>query len=215
MYKAAIFDLDGTLVTMEMDFASLRKQLEKIYYSYGYPPEKIQWTRATIDSIKRFRAEMNESGFDGDGALGTVKSAIYEYELQQAPLATPIPGAKALLEYLKEKGYKIAVVTRNNRDAATCSMNNTGLRQYVDLLVAREDVKTMKPDPEQFELVLSRFGVTADETVVIGDYRFEIDAGKALGCHTIGVLTGTGSREDLADADIIVPSVADLHELLV
>ncbi len=157
---------------------------------------------------------MNDSGFDGDGALSDIKSAIYEYELQQAPLATPIPGAMGLLEYLKGKGYSIAVVTRNNRDAATCSMNNTGLRKYVDLLVAREDVKTMKPDPEQFEMVLTRFGVTPDETVVIGDYRFEIDAGKTLGCDTIGVLTGTGSRDDLSDADIIVPSVADLYDFL-
>ncbi len=215
MYKAAIFDLDGTLVTMEMDFASLRKQLEIIYASYGYPPESIRWTRATIDSIKRFRKEMNESGFDGDGALDAVRSTIYEYEVRQAPLATPIPGALGLLGSLKEKGYHIAVVTRNNRDAATCSMNNTGLRPFVDLLVAREDVKIMKPDPEQFEAVLSRFGVTAAETVVIGDFTFEIEAGKALGCHTIGVLTGTGSRKDLADADRIVPSVADLYDLLV
>jgi len=214
MYKAAIFDLDGTLVTMEMDFASLRTQLEEIYVSYGFPRERIRWMRATIDSIKQIREEMNESGYDGEGALVAVKSAIYEYELRQAPFARLIPGARELLRHLKDKGYHIAVVTRNNKEAALCSMGNTGLDSYVDLLVAREDVKVMKPNPEQFELVLERFCVAPEETVVIGDYVFEIEAGRVLGCYTIGVLTGTGTREDLADADIVVDSVAELLPII-
>lgn len=214
MYKAAIFDLDGTLVTMEMDFAALRKDLEKIYAAHKYPLDRIVWTRATIDSIKRFRKEMNESGYDGDAALADVKEAIYDYELRQAPFATSIPGAQELLRHLRDKGVHIAVVTRNNRDAASCSISNTGLRPFIDMLVAREDVKVMKPDPEQFELVLDRFGITPAETVVIGDFTFEIEAGRALGCHTIGVLTGTGNENDLSEADIVVSSVAELIDIL-
>ena len=213
-YRAILFDLDGTLVTMEMDFKGLRIELEAIYRSYGMRQEDITWGRATIDSIKEFRRRMDDQGLPGREALEAVKQRIHSYELEQAPKAQAIPGAVGLLSWLRDEGYRIAVATRNNRDAAWCSMENTGILPFVDLLVARDDVQRMKPHPEQFERVFEALGIAPAETLVVGDYTFEIEAGRALGCHTVGVLTGTGTREDLADADIVIPSVADLRSYL-
>jgi phosphoglycolate phosphatase-like HAD superfamily hydrolase len=50
--------------------------------------------------------------------------------------------------------------------------------------------------------------------VVVGDHRYEIEAGNAAGCFTIGVLTGSGDEETLNDADVVVGSVADVEALL-
>ncbi len=212
-YDTFIFDLDGTLVTLEIDFSALKKELGELLASYGFPKEKILWKKSTIESLELFKKEMETLSLDSKTAMDKVRSRIYKYEVEMASRTMPIDGATNILEYLKKKGYKIAIVTRNNRRAAKISIKNACISQYIDVVVAREDVTNMKPDPEQFETALQALGSLPKNSVVVGDFIFEITAGKKLGCFTIGVLTGNGDKELLKGADNIISSVAELRML--
>jgi len=211
MYDTFIFDLDGTLVTLEMDFKALRKELEEILCSHGFPEDKIAWDISIVDSLDLFREEMAILKLDGDSAVNDVIARVYEYEVERAEHTVAIPGARETLSHLRDKGYKIAVATRNNKDAALVSLENAGLLPYVDTLLSREDAERLKPHPDQFERALKRLGTTPEKAIVVGDYTYEITAGKTLGCLTIGVLSGGGNEDDLKEADIIVESVAELQ----
>lgn len=212
-YDTFIFDLDGTLVSHEMNFSYLREELERIIVSYGYNAKGMIWEAGLIDTLKHIRTDMKKMGLDGDRAIGDAKKRIYDYEMERAPFSSLIPGTIDVLKHLRSKGCKIAIVTRNNRQSAEISVKNAGISEYVDLLIARGDTPTMKPDPAQFIHVLELLGSNADSTVVVGDYVHEIEAGNALGCYTIGVLTGTGDTESLRIADVVVYSLKDIIKL--
>jgi len=210
MYDTFIFDLDGTLVTHEMDFTSHKKELERIVLSHGLPDDKIIWKKGFIDTFNDFREEFSRMGIDGEMVINKLIQSIREYEISRAPHTREIPGAVDALRYLKNKGYKIAIVTRNNKDAARISIKNAGLDEYTDAIFTREDTQAMKPKIEQFKAALNRLGSSPKNTVVIGDYCHEIDAGNKMGCLTIGVLTGSGDKDMLKDAKLLLNSVTDI-----
>jgi len=212
MYDTFIFDLDGTLVTHEMDFAAHRKELEKILLSRGLPEEKLIWKDGFIASFNIFCKELNSLGYDEDRVIDELIESIRLYEVERASYTKAIEGATEVLSYLKGKGYKIAIVTRNNRDAANISIDNAGFREYVDVIIARDDASAMKPKEDQFVIALERLGSSPESTVVVGDYSHEITAGNRLGCMTIGVLSGSGDLERLKGAEIIVSSAKDIMD---
>jgi phosphoglycolate phosphatase-like HAD superfamily hydrolase len=82
--------------------------------------------------------------------------------------------------------------------------------------VGREDVSQRKPHPEPVLLCASRLGLEPAEAVYVGDSPIDIEAGRAAGMRTIGVLTGTSTRERLAplDPDHILESAIELLDLL-
>jgi phosphoglycolate phosphatase-like HAD superfamily hydrolase len=85
-----------------------------------------------------------------------------------------------------------------------------------DGIVGREDVEIRKPHPEPVLKCLGHLGLAPQETVYIGDSPIDIQAGKAAGSYTIGVLTGTSPQHilHLEGPDHILPSVAGLSSIL-
>ena len=89
-----------------------------------------------------------------------------------------------------------------------------GVESCFSLVIGADNVIKAKPDPEPVLKVLSAFGISADETLVVGDMGVDIQMGKAAGAKTCGVTWGNGSREDLmaAGADFIIDSMSELCE---
>jgi len=207
MFDTFIFDLDGTLVTHEMDFASHMLELERILVERGLPKEKLVWKDGFIASFNTFKKELDAIGHDGGQVIDELIESIRCYEVSRAPYTRAIEGATDTLRYLREKGYKIAIVTRNNKKAAKISIDNAQLRKYADIIITRDDVPSMKPKEEQFVVALEKLGSRPENTVVVGDYSHEIIAGNKMGCMTVGVLSGSGDKERLKDAKLIISSV--------
>ncbi|MBN1785480.1 MAG: HAD family hydrolase [Candidatus Methanofastidiosa archaeon] len=210
MYDTFIIDLDGTLVTHEMDFLAHRTVLEQILIGYGLPRDKLNWDKSFISSFDKFKKELDCIGLDGEGVIEELIESIRRYETERAHFTREMEGAGKALAYLRSKGYKIAIVTRNNKEAADISIDNAGLRKYADTIITRDDVSAMAPKSAQFDLALKLLGSLPERTVVVGDYSHEIDAGNAMGCMTIGVLSGSGSRDSLKGASIVIDSIKDI-----
>ena len=96
------------------------------------------------------------------------------------------------------------------------SLDRWGVRHLFSGIVGREDVEIRKPHPEPIHKCLGHLGLAPQETVYIGDSPIDIQAGKAAGVYTIGVLTGTSPRDvlHLESPDHILDTVAGLHSLL-
>jgi HAD superfamily hydrolase (TIGR01509 family) len=208
-----LFDLDGTLVTMELDFIKIRKEVDQILVKWKYPHELLDETRSTLEAIREAVFYLKTHSQDGEGLRKEAETYLEQVEMDAASRAQPIEGAKTVLQILKKKRKKVGIITRNHRAVALKVLKRCGLEQYVDLLLARDDVERVKPHPDHVLEAIKKLGSVPEKTVVLGDHHYEIEAGNEAGCFTIGVLTGSGTRKTLKDADLILNSVEDLKEV--
>ena len=214
MHDTFLFDVDGTLVSMELDFVQIRKHVDALLVSKGYPEEQLNRDASTLETITSAVEYMRGKGLDWELAKKEADNYLEGVELEAAFRAVLIKGADTVLELLKKHNKKVGVITRNNRRVVLNILEKSGLSVYVDIVLARNDVEKVTPHPDHVVQALDKLNSLSEKTVVVGDHHFEIEAGNAAGCYTVGVLTGSGTRETLKDADMILDSINDLKEII-
>jgi len=120
----------------------------------------------------------------------------------------PLPGALALLRLLRERGFKLALVSSTPHANIDLVLGSLGVEGAFDVVVGEEDVTQGKPDPEGFLLAARRIGVPPEECVVIEDAPVGVEAAKRGGMRCVGVHRGR-PRQALAKADLVVESLED------
>lgn len=214
MRDTFLFDLDGTLVTMELDFARIRKDVDSILGERGFPEELLDSSVSTLEIMRRAVDYFKKNGMDWEALKEETDLYLEKVEMEAASIAVPIEGTEDILKILQQKKKKIGVITRNNRRVALNVLKKCRIDQYVDLVLARDDVDNVKPHPDHVLAAIKRLGTSPERTVVLGDHHFEIEAGNKAGCFTIGVLTGSGTRATLKEARLILDSIGDLKDVL-
>jgi HAD superfamily hydrolase (TIGR01509 family) len=180
--KAVLFDLDGTLVKLPINYKKLRSELKKLFLSYGiksnFKPILTSIERAC--SRKNKRAKILEE---------TAYKIIEKYELEGAKKVKVISGAKTVLKKLKSNGLKLVVVSRNSHSSILLALKKVGLISYIDLIISRDDVRRVKPDPEMIKKVLKYFRLRPVNVIVVGDHVYDIIAARRMGVVSVGIKT--------------------------
>jgi phosphoglycolate phosphatase len=201
--KAVIFDLDGTLQTLEIDFEALRSSLDSFFAGHGVALAD----GALLEAVESAMGELAQRGLN-PGKLSIIGNAasdiMDEAELVSFPKVRTIPGVKAMLHRISKEGYGMSVLSRACRPYVDISLKRIGIP--FDAVFSRGDVKRPKPDPEGVVRLLKRMKCGPEECCVVGDHPFDIIAGKRAGTFAAGVLTGSGTRKRLKDAgaDIVL-----------
>ena len=183
-----IFDLDGTLTLPNHDF-------EKIRIDLGLPAGL-----SILEAIKTLPADRRHK----------VQAELNEIELEIAGLAQPQPDAARLLTALRGQFSMLGILTRNSETNATATLAACGLSNFFDpaFVIGRESCAP-KPSPEGVEHLLSAWGIGPDAAALVGDYRFDLEAGRAAGVKTV-YFDPNDTRLWLAHADFHVQSLAAL-----
>jgi HAD superfamily hydrolase (TIGR01509 family) len=124
-----------------------------------------------------------------------------------------LPGVAELLAALNERGVRLAIATRNSRSITDATLAK--LRVTVDFAFTRDD-GPVKPDPWAAREACLRWQLAAAEVAVIGDYKFDIECGRAAGCRTV-LLTHPHAAATYANdeqADFVLTSLAEYQALL-
>lgn len=161
-----IFDLDGTLTHAIHDFESIRAEL-------GIPSgTPILEALATMS-----RAESEP-----------LYERLHAIELELACSAVPQPGVNAFLEMLRAEGRDLGIVTRNSTLSAVETLRRCGLERFFEpeCIVGRESAAP-KPSPEGINQLLRLWQADARRGVMVGDYLFDLQAGRAAGTWTLYV----------------------------
>lgn len=188
-----IFDLDGTLTKPVHDFAYIRKEL-------AIPDgSDILGHLAVLDPLESARRH----------------ARLNEIELGLARGAEAAEGAVSLVESLVARGCRVGILTRNSREIAMLTLQAIGASgHFSEGSVIGRDEAPPKPDPEGIFRLLADWRAEADGAVMVGDYLFDLQAGRAAGVATLHVGRPDGLRWPEC-TDFAVNSLAEILPLFV
>ena len=219
-YKAVCFDMDGTLMNTDVDYAKMADLVFDEMVKAGIPESAIDRTEGSkfnLDSGVRYLVEAGR-GNELHEIERRIASRAREIELENSDLARPFPGALRLLTELKKKGFRTGVLTRGCREYATKILTQNNVIDLLDGLVCRDDFPEAdaKPSPVAMRNLAKAVGCAVDELIYIGDHGMDYKCARSAGAGFIGVLSGAYAREDWKKAGEaeIVNTIADLFEML-
>ncbi|TDD81237.1 HAD family hydrolase [Actinomadura rubrisoli] len=203
--RAAVFDLDGTLIDTE---PRNRVMWARLFAAYDVPCDD-----ELIASFAGRRGQDVLAGlahlFPGRTAEELFEQAVSYETLPGMPADVPVPGAVDLIRALAKAGVPLAVVTSGLRPYAERLLDGLGVRDLMDLIVTGGDVVTGKPHPEGYLAAARDLDVPPEGAVAFEDAPAGVAAVKAAGMTCVGVTT-TQPVGALAEADHVV---ADLKEV--
>ena len=128
-------------------------------------------------------------------------------------LAVPLADLGLLFAQQRAAGRRLAVVTTDDRAPTDATLRHLGVRDAVGALVCGDDGFDTKPEPDAVWAVCQAYAVLPERVAVIGDSPADIAMGRAAGAGLVlGVRSGLGEDADLAEADLVIDSIADLLE---
>ena len=183
--------MDGTLVDSALDFDLMRREMD---LPEGQP---------ILEAIARLPVELARR----------CRLILSRHEQQGADRARLLPGVAELCQTLRQRGIHRAVATRNSRSITDATLRKLGLE--FEIALTRDD-GLVKPDPWPVLEICRRWGISPTETAVVGDFRFDVECGRAAGAHTV-LLThdgNPGAYPNHERADLVLNSLADYPRLL-
>jgi len=191
--KGVLFDFDGTLTLPgALDFPAIRREM-------NCPPDIpiLEWLETVPAERKPPLMKILESA-----------------EEKAAEESLPNVGAEECLLTLRDKGVLLGIITRNSLPSVRVALERFETVRLLDFstVITRDD-SLPKPHPDGVHKACERMGLAASELMVVGDFRFDVIAGKAAGACT--VLLTNGRRSVMAPGDPEPDfTVARLEEIL-
>jgi len=196
IYRAAIFDLDGTLRDTIVDIAmAMNRALEsRGFKTYGVEAYKQLVGDGIEEMIRRALASRT---LDEEEIAGLVRDYRREYELSWRAHSRPYPGVPELLRELVRRNVKTAVLS-NKSHPFTESMSRELLpAARFDIIRGAMPGGPLKPDPAQALLIAGELRVTPASVVFLGDTKVDMKTATAAGMLPVGALWGFRSAEEL------------------
>lgn len=212
MIKLCIFDLDGTVldtvgsIAYYANSALLKNGVSPIpdeEYKYLAGKGIASLVRGMLEFRGCYTPELYERVFhDYDTAYNrdvTYKTRIFD-------------GLKEVLDTLRDKGMKLAIVSNKPDFAAKTVVKALYGEDYFDFVTGQTPGGALKPDPTAALSVMESFGAKREECMYVGDTSTDMKTGKNMGVLTVGVLWGFRGREELegSGADVIAERPEDL-----
>jgi phosphoglycolate phosphatase-like HAD superfamily hydrolase len=192
-YAAYVFDFDGTLFELPVDWKAVRRDLYAI-------------TRVHMEDVSIFKVIKQLT-------LGQVElradlfAAIDAHEVPAAELATPVEGALDLISSLATRAG-IALVTMQGKPACTRVLSRYGVSERFHVVITREDSLDRV---DQLRAAAKALDVHLQESLFVGDKRGDLEAGREVGARV--ALVGTRARKEWRP-DYFCPKLKDLGAIL-
>jgi HAD superfamily hydrolase (TIGR01509 family) len=210
MIRAAIFDVDGTLID-SVDLHAEAWQWAFAHFGHDIPYEQV-------------RQQIGKGGdqlmpvFLSDRELRDIGEKMEKwrgelYEREYIHRVRPFPRVRELFLRLRNDGKQIALASSAKKDEVNFYNEVANVADLLDTRTSADDAEKSKPHPDIFHAALARLeGVRAEEAIVIGDTPYDAQAAAKAGIATIGLLCGGFPEHDLREAGCIeiYPAPADL-----
>ena len=188
--KAVIFDLDGTITQPYFDFDAIREEMGLDRNS-----------GPVLESMQKMTAQQRR-----------LAEEILHFHEERAVTESKLnAGAKQTLAALCKAGIHIGVLTRNKRSNALAIACKHGLK--FDAIVDRED-GPVKPDAFGVLRICEQFGVLPKETLLVGDYLFDLLCAKAAGAVAVLLANHDRADEFAEHADFTIENIGQVLQII-
>ncbi|MCW4047244.1 MAG: HAD family hydrolase [Candidatus Bathyarchaeota archaeon] len=217
--KAVVFDLDGTLVSFNLDYRGLRAEVRGFLMNAGVPASVLSLKETIFEMLKKTEIFMKNSGKTAE-AMQEIRRKVLaiaeKYELEAAKTTSLLPGAEETLKALRRTGLKIGLCTISGEKSANYVLERFNIAGFFDVVVPRDKVDYVKPSPGHLGLVLEALEAAPEETIVVGDSGIDMQSARELKAIAVGLPTGVSSMEQLMGhgADYVITSITDLPILI-
>ena len=206
--KAALLDVDGTLIDTNYQHAlawyrAFRRHgivlpIWRIHRSIGMGGDQLVPALVGEDTDREQGDEIRET-----------RGEIYKELIGEVE---PLHGSRDLIVDLKERGAQVVLASSSPQDELDHYLELLDARELADAWTTKDDVEQTKPAPDLVRAAMDK--AEADEAVMIGDTRWDIEAAAKAGVETVAVMTGGWSEDELLDAGAVVvfESVDDLRQ---
>jgi HAD superfamily hydrolase (TIGR01509 family) len=177
-----IFDMDGTLTVANHDFEAIRETL-------GLPEGQ-----PILESLAQLPGAEAAEKFE----------QLYGIEMAIAETTQAQPAARELLTQLRSAGKNCGILTRNSKTIAHRTLEACGLLPFfTDATILSRDCCAPKPKPDGIHRLLNYWQAIPDNSVMVGDYLFDLLAGRNAGSATVHLdVTGTFSWPEHTDCGV-------------
>ncbi len=186
--RGVIFDLDGTLVVQELDFEAIRREI-------GLPSGT-----PLLEAVEKM------AGLQ----LARAQEVLLKHDRTAAAAAVLNPGVRQFLDWLNERRIRRGLLSRNSRESIGLVLERCGLA--FDPIVAREDAP-YKPSPHGIWQICQAWQLAPAEILMVGDYLYDIQAGRSAGARTALVTHGR-VWPFAGEADLVLDGFEEIPTLL-
>ncbi len=218
--KAIFFDQDGVIIDTERD--GHRVSFNMTFKEFGYSDEwNVDYYHELLQIAggkERMKHHQQTKGFSQPIPPEKLDELIKEMHKRKTAIFVDLietgklplrPGIHRFMKEAMEAGLKIAVTTTSNEQAAKAVTGKILSDIKFDLVLAGDVVSKKKPDPEIYNLALSKMGLKPDEVVVVEDSKNGVLAAKAANTHVVVTTNYYTEKEDVSGGDIIVTCLGD------
>ena len=213
MYKAIIFDLDGTLLDTSKDIC---ENLNKTFKNFSLPEISLEKTIEHVGNGARKLVESAVGERDADFIEKVYLDFSKNYAESDNNLISLYPGESEVLQNFKNAGIKLAILT-NKPQRATERVFAKFLANFgFSIVLGQTEYRPLKPNPTSVFEILENFQVENKDCLFVGDGEADIQTAKNAGVDCACVLWGFRSRKQLekAGGKLFVSSFSELKKIV-
>ena len=196
MITTIVWDMDGTVLNTLID---LRDSVNYVLRKYNMPEHTIEEYRRYFGSGIRYALECAVIEGTPSETIDKMLPLFKEhYDIHCLDNTCPYEGILDAMKKLKEKGYKMAIVS-NKIDSAVKELNEKFFKEYVDVAIGETSGTKRKPAPDMVEQALKELGSSKEESIYIGDSEVDLQTAINSSLPCISVLWGFRDRDYLIE----------------
>lgn len=210
--QALIFDVDGTLAeTEELHREAFNQTFNEFDLPWHWDQDRYRVLLKITGGKERMLAHATSLGIDDFDPLPLHKrkTTLYNEMLSQGAIALR-PGVEALIRKAKEKSLRLAIATTTSRENVETLIRVTlggDPHHWFEAISTGEDVAIKKPDPEVYEIALSRLALQADQALAFEDTKNGVLAARGAGLDVIVTPSLYSAGEDFSGALAIIETL--------
>lgn len=212
-YDTVIFDLDGTLLDTLQDLAAA---VNYALHQQGYPPRTVQEVcRFVGNGVEKLMRRAVPAGLPEERIMAALAVFKEYYALHNNDATAPYPGIEALLDHLKARGVRMAIVSNKN-DPNVKALARLYFPTTISMAVGEGGGVRAKPCPDTVLHVMNTWGCGPSRVLYVGDSDVDIQTARNAGVDCASVCWGFRPEQELraAGATLLVHTAQELEAVV-
>lgn len=209
--EAMLFDFEGTLVDFQWKLSEAVEETLEMLRNMGFAKNRIVSRKYSTLMTEAVQAA-TEIGLPPDQVREEI-CRVYDWYDEDALARWSLrSGAKDFLDALKAEGISTGLVSNVGGKALVKALPKLALADCFDVVLTRNDVMNLKPDPEGLNLAIEKLGICKDSSILLGDSLDDVNAARNAGIRVMIITDGENAKEDIlaAQPDHVIQGYEEL-----